>query len=240
MLVGGPYTEVDGDSHTYGHTAARVMSPDGETDRVYDFGRYGATRGDYSAEGDGILQEWDHAFGAYMYTQNLLGRQTDGYTFPATECQFEAAVELMEARKDEAILENTMELASSSPRSEMRRYKLQEDYHGLNNNCTTLSADVLEEGRPEIELDDLDERQGRGMGRAEYYASKAVEGWPNEIFMPADINEVLKDVSGDDVMVENWRPTDSGVEHSVSQDPYRTCSPNSPAAATTPARNESP
>ena len=220
MLVGGPYTDRDGDRHRYGHTSARVVSGDGNLDRVYDFGRYGATRGDFSAEGDGILREWDHSLDEYIAGQNALGRETHGYSFPATECDIEAAVDMIEERKEGAVLEDTRSYRGEE--SERRVYNLEEDYHGLTNNCTTLSADVLEAGRPDLEMDVADEQLGRGMNTLERMAASAA-GWPEETFMPADVGAILDDLQEEAIRVEHWDPGPAGVEHSVLHETYPVC-----------------
>lgn len=53
ILIGGPYKVANGEQHNHGHAALRVITATEE--RVYDFGRYGAMKGLFGAEGEGRI-----------------------------------------------------------------------------------------------------------------------------------------------------------------------------------------
>jgi hypothetical protein len=219
LLVGGPYTGQDGTRHRYGHTAVRVYDGTGERDVVYDFGRYGDTHGDYSAEGEGIMRVWDGTVDDYLDSQHATGRETMGYTFPATPEEVARAFERFDGQLSEAE-ERTVEEGAWLGDSR-REFKMPQDYHGIHNNCTTVSVDALEHARPDIDLDVAEQNQGRGLNTAERLAATGIEGWNDEIFMPADLAAVLEDRADDEVLVERWDPT--ARRHEVLNDPGMTC-----------------
>lgn len=218
LLVGGPFVDGKGVEHRYGHAALRVFDAAGERDTVYDFGRYGDTNGRFSAEGEGILREWDDSIDEYMDLQNAKGRETTGYTFPASDEEVQRAFEMFDAQIAEAELRKS----ATTRDGELRVNKLQDDYHGVHHNCTTLSIDGFERARPDIDLDVAAENQGRGMSRAERFAAQNVEGWHDEIFMPADLDAVLEQAVTDDVLVERWAPN-TAQPYEVLNEAAMTC-----------------
>ena len=61
ILIGGPY-KINGEEHTYGHVALRVITP--KDDYIYDFGRYNGETGPY---GQGRLRVWRN-FPKYIFS----------------------------------------------------------------------------------------------------------------------------------------------------------------------------
>jgi len=177
MLVGGPYG-----NHPYGHTALRVTTAD--LDKVFDYGRYGRTWGLGDSEGEGILKIWNN-FDAYIAGENSTGRLTTGFVYETTEENAKKILQFFEQKT-----------AGKKPISEDRtKTKLRiEDYYALGPNCTTLSVDAIKTIFPDIDRDRSVFQQGRGLGMMEKTAVSA-RGWPKQIFMPADLQEMLKSPS---------------------------------------------
>lgn len=174
MLVGGPYKD-----RTYGHTALRVTTAD--QDRVFDYGRYGQSWGFGKSEGEGILKIWND-FNAYIQAENSLGRTTTGYVYETSEENAAKVLQFYEQRlTGKAVLDNS------------RRVKIVhiDTYNALGPNCTTLSVSAIKSIFPDIDADWSRYQQGRGLGIMEKAAVSA-KGWPQFIFMPADLDEMLK------------------------------------------------
>jgi hypothetical protein len=178
ILIGGPYT-LNGEEHTYGHVALRVLTPNDE--QVYDFGRYAGERGPF---GQGRLRVWTD-FSKYIASENSTGRTTTGFLYRVTS----EAAKQVNAHFDGLIASRPVLKAYGNYRKE---YRLAEDYHALNNNCATTSM-----GGARIAVKGLDYNvskynKGRGMSTAEEYAAK-IAGWPTTIFMPADLQQMLEE-----------------------------------------------
>ncbi len=184
ILIGGPYRGTDGDMHTYGHAALRVITP--SMQRIYDFGRYGNITGDFGAEGEGIFRVWD-SFNAYIANENAYGRITTGFSYDVTPSQAEQVM----AHYSEL-------LGTAKPRRSrhpnQKEYKLARNYHGLTNNCTTMTLRGAKLALPAIDANALSHNQGRGMSSAEKVAARVVTlgSWPSTIFMPADVEAMLR------------------------------------------------
>jgi len=186
ILVGGPY-----DDHPYGHTAIRVFG-DGY-DNVYDFGRYASVWGFGSSEGEGILQIWNNSFERYIAGENALGRITYGFHFGTTPEQ------------DKKIIDHFNILAKAGEPVEKRSihgvrsvYRLKADYHALKCNCTTISIDGFKVAEPNFKDDIEDFIRGNGLGWKEKAAAHTVGGgWPENIFMPLDLLNLLDSLTMD-------------------------------------------
>lgn len=182
ILIGGPYT-MAGEEHPYGHTALRVTTQD--SDLIYDFGRYRNTWGIGDSEGEGILNIWMD-FNKYIASENSLGRVTTGYAYLVADADAAQASAFFSEK-----------IATKKPIKDlgyMKRYKLDQDYHALNHNCTTISLDGAKRAIPNIGKGSDQFIDGRGLGFKEKAAAR-MSGWPKGIFMPADLSEFLKNKS---------------------------------------------
>ena len=65
-----------------------------------------------------------------------------------------------------------------------------EDYYALGPNCTTISVAAAKLAIPEIDRDWSKYQDGRGLSLMERGIVSA-RGWPNYIFMPADLQAML-------------------------------------------------
>lgn len=179
ILIGGPYTK-HGELQRYGHAALRVVTP--KSDVVYDFGRYGKTWGTGGSEGEGILRVWTN-FSSYIAGENALGRTTTGFTLCVTAQQADAAKAPLEAQVKSAKL-----LGTSG--SGFKSYRLAKDYHALNENCTTKTLEGAVAGLPQIDDEASPFNKGEGLSGIEK-AAVTWEGWPDTLFMPADLKAYL-------------------------------------------------
>lgn len=174
MLVGGPY----GDK-TYGHTALRVTTA--ELDRVFDYGRYGNAWGFGKSEGEGILRVWT-SFNAYIAEENSLGRVTTGFVYETTEENANKILEFFDKKiAGKPVLSN----------KPIKKVVKIDTYYALGPNCTTLSVAGIKTIFPDIDRDWSAFQKGRGLGVMEKAAVTA-KGWPNYIFMPADLQVMLE------------------------------------------------
>lgn len=183
ILIGGPYKAADG-MHTYGHMALRVITNSEE--KIYDFGRYGITGGDYSAEGEGILRVWSN-FNSYITGENSYGRATKGFSYSITADQ---------AAK---ILAHYASLTATATKRRAKHpnqeeFKLAKDYHGITNNCATMSLSGARIALPGIDANGAAYNAGRGMSDVEKIAARGTNFgfWPSHIFMPADVQVMLE------------------------------------------------
>lgn len=183
ILVGGPYKAADG-MHTYGHMALRVTTS--KQEKIYDFGRYGATGGDFSAEGEGILRVWSN-FNSYISGENSYGRATKGFSYSITAEQADKVF----AHFSSLIAGGTKRRAKH-PNSD--EYKLAKDYHGITNNCATMTLSGASIALPGIDANSSAYNAGRGMGDLEKVAARGTNFgfWPSKIFMPADVQAMLE------------------------------------------------
>lgn len=179
FLVGGPYTDVRGEEHSYGHTALRVITQSSE--HIYDFGRYA---GETGPTGQGRLRVWTN-FSKYISSENSYGRITTGFLYEITE---------EDATKINIHYEN---LVGKRPTlrtygNYMKEYRLAQDYHALTNNCATTSLAAARTVLKDIDYDITKHNQGRGMSFTERTAARVI-GWPRYIFIPADLKSMLED-----------------------------------------------
>lgn len=177
LLIGGPY----GDK-SYGHTALRVMTT--ELDRVFDYGRYGNAWGVGKSEGEGILRIWT-SFNAYIAEEDALGRVTTGFVYETTE---------EGARKILDFFDNKVDGKPVISNRPIRKVVKIDTYYALGPNCTTLSLAGIKTVFPDIDRDWSMFQKGRGLGVMEKAAVTA-KGWPNYIFMPADLQVMLENSS---------------------------------------------
>ncbi|MFS2005363.1 hypothetical protein ACEN9F_17195 [Duganella sp. CT11-25] len=183
LLIGGAYKAADG-MHTYGHMALRVSIT--KEEKIYDFGRYGKTGGDFSAEGEGILRVWNN-FNSYIAGENSYGRSTKGFSY---------SVPVDQASKIFSYYASLTAVAtrrrSKHPNAE--EFKLTKDYHGISNNCATMSLAGARIALPGIDANSSMYNAGRGMSDLEKVAARGSNFgfWPPQIFMPADVQVMLE------------------------------------------------
>ena len=184
VLIGGPYRGLDGEMHNYGHAALHVVTKAQE--RIYDFGRYGATTGEFGAEGEGILRIWDK-FDPYIAGENRYGRATMGYSYLIPEDKALAIIKYYDG-----IVANASARRAKHPNQ--KEYKLSSPYHALSKNCATMTLDGARIGLPGIEAGQERFNEGRGLGSSEKMAARARNfgAWPSKIFMPADVQAMLE------------------------------------------------
>jgi hypothetical protein len=181
ILVGGPYTDAQGEQHRYGHTALRVKTT--TTDRTYDFGRYGRVTGTFDESGDGILRVWSD-FQAYISGENYLKRKTTDFGYVVWDHQAAAAI---------AYLDGLISNAQKLPKSNSTRavYKLSTDYHALGYNCTTLSMDGARKAIPKIDEGSAAFNKPEDVLTWTEMAALKVNGKPSRIFLPANLETFL-------------------------------------------------
>jgi len=177
ILVGGPYKS-NGEEHTYGHVALRVITPANEF--VYDFGRYNGESGPF---GQGRLRVWTK-FAKYIAGENATGRTTTGflYKIPA------ASAASVNAHFTSLIGDRPVLKAYGD---NMKEYRLAVDYHALNNNCTTTAMTGVRVAIRDLDFDVPTYNVGGGMSFVEKMGAKGA-GWPSHIFMPADLQKMLE------------------------------------------------
>lgn len=180
LLIGGPYYP----GGKYGHVALRVYGPD--YDYVFDFGRYGNWVVMKPWTGEGILKVWSNSFGEYMASEIAKGRTTAEFTFKTTSTDDRAMIRYFQ--------ELTAGLEPQSIKSfatgEMRQFRLEQDYHALRCNCTTMSIEGLQRGLPGAVFNSEAYNTGRGLTWERRAVEKA--GWPDRLFMPADLQAYLE------------------------------------------------
>lgn len=190
ILVGGPYT-MNGELHRYGHTAIRIKTS--KSDLTYDFGRYGATTGNFGESGEGILRVWE-SFDAYIATENRYKRVTTDFTYIIFDHQAAAATSFW----DEQIKAGKLVSKSLRGNKTFTVYKLKQEYTALQNNCTTISMESARRAMPRIEHnshsfikpDDV-------MTMSERLAMRAVGGGqPTRLFLPANLQKYLMSNTG--------------------------------------------
>lgn len=147
LLVGGPYKDkVTGETHPYGHVALVVhghMPDKTKYSKVYDYGRYGKHSGPF---GEGILREWNDPT-KYINSENLTGRTTTGFTYPASEQEAQNIVKHFESLKSGSKLLSSGKKGNLVPNNV---YKLNHDYDAANSNCVTVSLGGLISGMPKL------------------------------------------------------------------------------------------
>lgn len=183
ILIGGPYTDRGGEEHTYGHAALRTISATSE--RIYDFGRYAGITGDFGAEGEGILRVWSK-FDSYIASENSLTRTTTGFLYKVTASSIQAI--------DDHFSKLIVGATKRKPKHpNQEEYKLQRNYHGITNNCTTVTLAGAKIALPRIDYNASSNNIGRGLPPAEKLAARAkfFGSWPENIFMPADAQAML-------------------------------------------------
>ncbi|MRX11267.1 hypothetical protein GJ697_25920 [Pseudoduganella sp. FT25W] len=183
LLIGGPYKAPDG-MHTYGHMALRVTTA--KQEKIYDFGRYGRTNGEYSAEGEGILRVWSD-FAAYIDGENATGRITKGFSYNVTEEQANKIFSHYES-----LTAGATKRRAAHPKEE--EFKLPKNYHAITNNCVTMSLSGARLALPGLDANPGPYNEGRGMSEVEKIAARTSNFgfWPSHIFMPADVQLMLE------------------------------------------------
>ena len=185
ILVGGPYMK-HGKEQPYGHVALRVITS--QSDITYDYGRYSRVWGIGNSEGDGILRIWTD-FTRYIAGEKATGRTTVGYRFRVT------------AAEANQVNDHFMKIIKGQEPNQvrgeyMKQYKIN-DYHALNSNCTTISIDGATQAIPNLMQGSEPFNIGGKLSTTEKLAAK-LKGWPNRIFMPADLGNFLTSLQGNE------------------------------------------
>jgi hypothetical protein len=178
ILIGGPY-KTNGEEHTYGHAALRVITSTDE--HIYDFGRYNGETGPF---GQGRLRVWTK-FSKYIASENATGRTTTGFLYRTSL----SAASQVNAHFINLIGNRPVLKAYGD---HMKEYRLAADYHALTNNCATTSMSGARVVLKDLDYSVSKYNEGRGMSFAERTAAK-VAGWPAFIFMPADLQTMLEE-----------------------------------------------
>jgi len=179
VLIGGPYTDGNGEEHSYGHAALGVITEDSE--RVYDFGRYA---GETGATGQGRLRVWT-SLRRYIIGENKYGRRTTGFLYTITQEQAERV------NSHYSSLFSGRPVVGNATREYVAEYRLLKDYHALTNNCVTSTMAGVRLVLPVLEKNAAAYNNGRGMSFTERTAAR-VAGWPTSLFMPADLQAALE------------------------------------------------
>ncbi|MBX9756376.1 MAG: hypothetical protein K2X80_16580 [Pseudomonadaceae bacterium] len=177
LLIGGPYTDVRDEVHTYGHAALRVTT--NEQEHVYDFGRYAGEQG---PTGQGRLRTWTD-FKRYIASQNSYKRVTTGFHYSISN---QHAEQINSHFKSQIAGRNPIKIMGQY----MLEHRLSGDYHALTNNCVTTSMTGAKLAIPSLEHNVASHNQGRGMSFTERTAAR-IAGWPGYIFMPEDLQAML-------------------------------------------------
>lgn len=185
ILVGGAYM-LNGEQHRYGHTAIRVKTT--SMDATYDFGRYGRTTGDFGAEGEGILRVWT-SFAPYISSENALKRVTTDFVYSI----FDHQAQYIFSHYESIIKNGKQKPEMERGRSSLKVYQLQNNYHALGYNCTTLSLDGVKAAYPNFESGGAEFiKPDAVLSFSEKIAMKTVGGGtPNRLFLPANLQEYL-------------------------------------------------
>jgi hypothetical protein len=138
LVVGKPYTDYKGVTHKYGHVALRVFNAKEGYDYTYDFGRYGAVRGLFNQNGDGILNVWDESFAYFKSEQGV--RESIGYTEATSVEQDRKIIDYFKK-----LIDQGEPYSTRVKKTNRKSYKLKKDYSAFNNNCCTVAGDGLEE-----------------------------------------------------------------------------------------------
>jgi hypothetical protein len=184
FLVGGPYTK-NGKKQPYGHVALRVIR-EGK-DITYDYGRYGQAWGIGKSEGEGMLRVWTN-FSKYIKGEKATGRTTKGYTFNVSDDDAKKVIEFFESK--------IKGVKPNQDRGYMKQFHINK-YDALESNCTTISVDGAKPAKPSIMEGSGHYNNGNGLTSGEKFAAH-IKGWPNKIFMPADLGKYLSNLKGCD------------------------------------------
>lgn len=182
ILVGGPYTDSNGEQHRYGHTALRIKTK--KYDVIYDFGRYGKVTGTFGESGDGILRVWSE-FQSYINGEVALNRKTTSFVYAIFEHQAASVTSYF----DELTKTGT-EIQSKGTKNK-KVFKLATNYHALGPNCTTLSIDGAKQALPNIDqgMDQFNKPE-EVLSFTEKLALK-VKGGASRLFLPANLESFL-------------------------------------------------
>ena len=194
LLVGGPYKDkVTGETHPYGHVALVVhghMPDKTKYSKVYDYGRYGKHSGPY---GEGILREWNDPT-KYINSENLTGRTTTGFTYPASEQEAQNIVKHFESLKSGSKLLSSGKKGNLVPNNV---YKLNHDYDVANSNCVTVSLGGLISGMPKLgnRLNSPAFEQLSTLSKVEQLGIQAAHN-TNSLMLPASLKFAATKVGG--------------------------------------------
>lgn len=186
VIVGLPYG-----NHPIGHTAVRVRTFDADEEVIFDFGRYGKVWGYLRFHGEGVMRVWrgPEAVKRYFAKQQSF-RDSVGY---------EIKVSPKEERRILAYYEGLLKGAVWVKDYPLhKRYRLSADYHGVYNQCTSMSLEGLKKVLPRRRWEALlNPRHNRGQGFDEdtktYFYKVQKEKGINEVVVPLDVIEALED-----------------------------------------------
>lgn len=186
ILVGGPYKDLNGEEHRYGHTALRIKTD--KSDKIYDFGRYGEVTGMFGESGDGILRVWN-SFSQYIRGENALGRRTTGFVYAIFDWQAGQVNKYF----DNLIASGT-ELKGKH-NSFRKVYKLAKSYHALGPNCTTLSIDGAKVAINNIDAGSYKFNKPEEVLTFSERLALSAKGGTSRLFLPANLETFLNTAS---------------------------------------------
>ena len=187
ILVGGPYTDPNGEEHRYGHTALRVKTT--TSDLTYDFGRYGRISGTFGESGEGILRVWSE-FQPYINGEVALKRKTTGFVYAIFDYQAKAVNDYFAG---------LIAAATEQPKSSSTKkvYKLAIDYQALGPNCTTLSIDGAKKALTDIDQGSEKFNKPETVLTFLERTALAAKGGSSRLFLPANLLTFLSAGAGE-------------------------------------------
>jgi hypothetical protein len=202
IVVGHPYG-----NHTIGHTAVRVRTFDADKEVVYDFGRYGKTWGKFGFHGEGIMRVWRGERAVKRYLDKQQGfRDSVGYVIRMTEA---------DERRVLRHYEDMLKTAKWKKKYRLHtRYRLAKDYHGVHNQCTSMSLEGMKTHWPRERWEKLlDPRYNQGQGFTvavkRYFKATQRELGLNETVVPLDVIdafEAARKAGNKDILAVNHYP----------------------------------
>ncbi len=186
VIVGMPYGD-----HPIGHTAVRVRTFDSDEAVIFDFGRYSKVWGYLRFQGEGVMRVWrgPEAIRKYFAKQQSF-RDSIGYEIKVTPKEERRILAYYEGLLKSAVWVKEYPLH--------KRYRLASDYHGVYNQCTSMSLEGLKKVLPRKRWEAiLAPRHNRGQGFNEatrtYFYSVQKEKGLNEVVVPLDVVDALED-----------------------------------------------
>ena len=186
IMVGLPYGK-----HTIGHTAVRVRTFDQNGEVIYDFGRYGRTWGHLHFHGEGIMRVWRGPREIKRYLQKQQSfRDTVGFTIDVPE---------QEERQIYRYYENLLANKRWRRPNDMHvRYRLAEDYNGINNQCTSMALAGMKAVLPRPNWEKLlhprfNKGQGFNAVTKDYFFKTQRKLGIDETVVPLDVLDALTD-----------------------------------------------
>lgn len=185
IIVGLPYGK-----HTIGHTAVRVQTFDEDREVIYDFGRYGDTWGYLGFHGEGVIRVWRgrKAIAKYLRKQTSY-RSSIAFVMNVTEEEERAIYRYYE--------DKISRTRWTKRYSRHVRHRLDQDYHGVTHQCTSVSLEGLKAVWPRERWEKvLDPKFNKGQGfnrkQRNYFMSTQKKLGINEVVVPLDVIDAME------------------------------------------------